>query len=497
MTTPQLKLFNALTREKEIFKPLDPSNVRMYVCGITPYDHAHIGNLRTILTFDILYRLLSHLYPKVTSVRNYTDIDDKIVERAQETGKQPFDLAAEFIEIFERDTARMNILDLPRAQKPRVSDYMREIATMVDNLIEKGFAYVTASGDVMYSVPAFEALPNPPHQKFGYLARRTFDKLQARVEEDAEKHDPRDFPIWKANAKSATKLEQAFNPQDLGAKLFSAPGRPGWHIECSVMSEALLGKNYKPGDTALFDIHGGGEDLPFPHHSCEIAQTEALHPTCTMSSVWMHAAFLTVDGAKMSKSLGNFLTIEDALAKYSPQAIRLWLLQTHYRKPVDYSDEALQAADNAVRRIRNAFEKFSQFQLPDIKEYRMGTDKEVVEKIVNDLSNDLSTAEALSHIFVTLDAFEISLNMAAKGDLELLESSVEAQRILKLNLQLIGLESLSVVEGLDKASESLLQKRATARAAKNFAESDRLREELKSMGILVEDGPTGQTWRRL
>ncbi|RYG60074.1 MAG: cysteine--tRNA ligase [Alphaproteobacteria bacterium] len=370
MTTPQLKLFNALTREKKAFIPLDPSHIGLYVCGITPYDYAHIGNLRTMVVFDVLYRLLSHLYPKVTYVRNYTDIDDKIVERAQERGMEPFALAAEFIEIFERDMASMNLLE--PSEKPRVSQYLKQIVTMVNGLLEKGFAYVTASGDVMFDVPAFEKI-GTPHDKFGHLARRTFDNLQARVEGDDEKRDPRDFPIWKANAKSATKLEQAFVPKELGATFegFIAPGRPGWHIECSVMSQQILNPNPQP-HTALFDIHGGGEDLAFPHHSCEIAQTEAFNTTCTMSSVWMHAAFLTVEGQKMSKSLNNFVLVSDAVKKYSPEAIRLWLLQTHYRKPVDFSDEALQAAQQRAMRWQRISEEImpddlSSIELPEIR----------------------------------------------------------------------------------------------------------------------------------
>lgn len=481
MTHPKLKLYNTLTRDKQEFKPLDidadgnAQSVRMYVCGITPYDYAHIGNLRTIVVFDVLYRLLRHLYPdKVDYVRNYTDIDDKIVQRAAEKGMDPFALSNEFIGIFERDMARMNVLDLPREQKPRVSDYMREIVSMVNGLLEKGFAYITASGDVMLSVPDFEKLGSP-HHAFGHIARRTFDNLQARVEEDAEKRDARDFPIWKANSKSATKMEQAFHPRDLGATFagFEAAGRPGWHIECSVMSEELLGKKYQQGHAALFDIHGGGEDLAFPHHSCEIAQTEAFHPECTMSSVWMHVAFLTVEGQKMSKSLNNFILVEDALKKYSPEAIRLWLLQTHYRKPVDYSDEALQAAENTVRKIKNTLSDKQTLPLSDIQD----------EGFWGSLKNDLNISEALSHAFQQMymgDVVTPSCFGAAKAMFEFL-----------------GISTARKIETASEGEQLLLQARTAARAAKNWAESDRLRDELKEKhGIIVEDGPKGQTWRR-
>lgn len=467
MTTPQphlqMKLYNSLTRTKQAFTPLDPEHVRMYVCGITPYDFAHIGNLRTMVTFDVMYRLLRQIYGenKVTYVRNYTDIDDKIVERAQETAKQPFDLAAEFIEIFENDMAAMKVLDLPRDQKPRVSDYLKEIATMVDALIAQGFAYVTESGDVMFDVPAFEKLPNPPHDSFGYIARRSFENVQARVEEDAEKRDPRDFPVWKANAKSATKLEQAFVPAELGAQHFTAPGRPGWHIECSVMSESILGQHYKPGDSALFDIHGGGEDLAFPHHSCEIAQTEALHPTCTMCSVWMHGAFITVDGQKMSKSLSNFKLISEVLKQYSAEAIRLWMLQTHYRKPLDFSDDALKAAEKRWQRYQSE---------------ALSIDEDVALPVafIEALGDDLNTPKAMAVI----------------------DESTPAER--RAMLKFFGLEAAAVINEVSPEQLELLTARESARLARNWAESDRLRDVLKNEhGILVEDTSTGQTWRRI
>ncbi len=477
MTHPKLKLYNTLTRDKQEFKPLDidaegnAQSVRMYVCGITPYDYAHIGNLRTIVVFDVLYRLLRHLYPnKVEYVRNYTDIDDKIVQRAAEKGIDPFELSNEFIGIFERDMARMNVLDLPREQKPRVSDYMREIVSMVNGLLKKGFAYVTNSGDVMLSVPDFEKLGSP-HNAFGHIARRTFDNLQARVEEDAEKRDTRDFPIWKANSKSATKMEQAFHPQELGATFegFTAAGRPGWHIECSVMSEELLGKKYQQGHAALFDIHGGGEDLAFPHHSCEIAQTEAFHPECTMSSVWMHVAFLTVEGQKMSKSLNNFILVEDALKKYSPEAIRLWLLQTHYRKPVDYSDEALQAAENRVSRWKNTTQQYLH-QLMD----KTIVEVDLPDAFIDALSDDLNTAAAL----------------------EIAECEKDIAKKVRM---LTWLEILprTYQKPLSESEGKIFDARIAARTAKNWAESDRLRDLLKNEhGIIVEDGPNGQTWRR-
>lgn len=467
MTKPQLKLFNSLTREKQNFTPIDPANVGMYVCGVTPYDHSHIGHARAYVVFDVLYRLLRHVYGEnhVTYVRNFTDIDDKIIERAQEVGQEPTALAQHFIADYHEDMDALNILR-PNFE-PRVSTSMSGIVEMVDVLLAKNKAYVTASGDVMFDVPGFERTGG--HQPFGTLARRTFDKLQARVEGDDEKRDPRDFPIWKANAKSATKLEQAFHPEQLGAKHFSAPGRPGWHIECSVMSKEHLGPT--------FDIHGGGEDLQFPHHSCEIAQSEALLPAGQpMANYWMHNNFITVNGTKMSKSLGNFLTIKDALRRSGPGGIRLWLLQTHYRKPVDYSDEALQASQNRL----SSYVQSSMGALLTAPDGMQIVDThKIPEEFFNALADDLNISMALS----VMDKEKDTLSKA------------QMLNFLGINGQKSG--AFETHKPLDAGEVELVKAREEARAAKNWKLSDELRDQLKAEGILVEDGPQGQTWRRL
>ena len=449
MTQPKLKLYNTLTREKQAFNPIDPDHVGMYVCGVTPYDDSHIGHARAYVVFDVLYRLLKHLYPQVTYVRNFTDIDDKIIERAQETGEEPTALSERFIQDFYQDMDALNI-ERP-THEPRVSTSMQGIVEMVDELLAKGKAYVTQSGDVMFDVPAFERTGG--HQPFGTLARRTFDKLQARVEGDDEKRDPRDFPIWKANAKSATKLEQAFHPKDLGAQHFDAPGRPGWHIECSVMSKQHLGPT--------FDIHGGGEDLQFPHHSCEIAQSEALLPAGQpMANYWLHNGFITVNGTKMSKSLGNFTTIKDTLQKYSPEAIRLWFLQTHYRKPVDFSDEALQAAQKRWERYLAEALRADEIQtLPD--------------NFIEALTDDLNTPKALAA----------------------LDESTPAER--RAALKFLGFNPTAIISELSPDVQKIFDERTEARKNKNWSASDILRDKMKEHGILVEDGPNGQTWRRI
>ncbi|MFZ2587357.1 MAG: cysteine--tRNA ligase [Alphaproteobacteria bacterium] len=367
-----LTLYNTLTKAKAPFTPIDARNVRLYACGITPYDYGHMGNAATAVAFDMLFRVLRHVYGEghVTYVRNVTDIDDKIITRAAETGQTPVELSAKFSAIYEDSLNQLGCL--PPTQLTLVSTHLPEIVAMVDALIDTGFAYATPSGDVMYRVSKFPA--------YGALVNRKLEDQQhgSRVAEDTEKESPDDFVLWKANAKSATKMEQAFNPAEYGAKHFAALGRPGWHIECSAMSKKHL------GDT--FDIHGGGEDLKFPHHSCEIAQSEALLPHGQpMANVWMHRAFITVEGRRMGKSMGNFVSMPDALAKHDPMAIRLWLLQTHYRKPVDYSEQALEACATRLTKLRRKAAEHGGTEAPP-------------EGFMNALLDDLNTSKALSFL---------------------------------------------------------------------------------------------------
>ncbi|MFO0500256.1 MAG: cysteine--tRNA ligase [Pseudomonadota bacterium] len=381
--TSMFRLTNTLSGQKEEFKPIDATNVRMYACGITPYDFAHLGNAATAVAFDMLFRVLREIYGEkhVTFVRNITDIDDKIINRAKETGEDPRALSAKYSAIYEDNLRQLGCL--PPTQLTLVSTHLPEIISMIDALIEKDFGYITASGDVMYRVSKFPS--------FGALVKRKLDEQQqgARVAIDDEKEAAEDFVLWKANAKSSTKMEQAFNPEDLGAKHFHALGRPGWHIECSAMCKAHL------GDT--FDIHAGGEDLKFPHHSCEIAQTEALLPAGQhMANYWLHRAFITVEGKKMSKSLGNFVTVPEVLAAHPPMAIRYWLLQTHYRKPVDYSDAALKAAAKPARRITDLLKRKNEGEIYAWLVAHPKPDEAFVANVMQSLCDDLNTSKALA-----------------------------------------------------------------------------------------------------
>lgn len=490
---PQLRLTNTLTRQKEVFKPLDPNNVGLYVCGITPYDDAHIGHARVYVVFDVLFRLLRHLYGEdhVKYVRNFTDIDDKIIARAAEKGEQPATLAQKYIDSFHADMDALNVLR-PTVE-PRVSDpeVLRGIAQMIDALIEKQYAYVAPSGDVIYRTQKFP--------RFGQLAHRKLDEQRhgSRVKVDSEKENPNDFILWKANAKSATKLEQAFTPADYGAKNFNAPGRPGWHIECSVMGKQNLGPT--------FDIHGGGEDLQFPHHCCEIAQSEALlPPQINMANYWVHNGFITVNGTKMSKSLGNFTTIKDALQKYSPEAIRLWLLQTHYRKPVDYSDQALQASENRIERMLKDHIKDGYWgDVIELTEEKRRIFEDSISSLKNEfieaLLDDLNTALALSVISKLIkigNDIPENIRGAIAEDFE--EAFIWMMDILGIPSNYTDYnQRMDRVVVANAYMEMLLAERTAARTAKNWPESDRLRDELKKQGIELEDHPDGTTtWRR-
>ena len=363
-----LKLHNTLTRTLEEFQPLDETNVRMYVCGITPYDHAHIGHARVYVVYDVLFRLLKNLYgdSAVTYARNFTDIDDKIIARANERGEDPVKLAQTFIESYHADMAALNIL--PPTHEPRVSDpkVMSGIVAFIEKLAAKNAAYKISDG-VYLDISRIDALREPAeHYHYGQLSGKKLDDLiaGARVDVNPEKRNAGDFALWKL-----AKPGEPSWPSPWGA------GRPGWHIECSVMSEQLLGDR--------FDLHGGGEDLQFPHHENELAQSVACHGHIH-ANTWLHNAFITVGGKKMSKSLGNFTTIKDALARYSPMAVRLWLLQTHYRKPVDFTGEALQAAENRWAKLA--------------RKAAAGGTAAAPQAFLDALLSDLNTSKALSHL---------------------------------------------------------------------------------------------------
>ena len=460
-----LKIHNTLSGEKEEFKPLRANEVRMYVCGMTNYDYIHVGHARMLVAFDLVQRYLRSLGYKVTYVRNVTDIDDKIIERAAANGENWADLARRFTVAMHEDCATLGLQD-PDLE-PRATEFIAPIIAMIQTLIDKGFAYAADNGDVMYSVRKFA--------NYGRLSRKKIDDLRAgsRVQVDEAKHDPLDFVLWK-HAKP-------------GEPSWASPwgaGRPGWHIECSAMSTSLLGD--------YFDLHGGGEDLKFPHHENEIAQSCA---ACDSPFVhmWMHNGFVRVNDEKMSKSLGNFFTVREVLKTLrDPEVLRFFLLSSHYRGPINYSAAQLAQADETLLGLYRALKDAAPQGAVDAGE---------VERFRAAMDDDFNTPEALA----VMQGVARTLNLAkAAGNLSTASNGAATLRALGAILGVLqqdpdnylkrsaGNKSLS-----DGEVEALLVSRREARAIKDFAESDRIREVLSAAGIVLEDKPGGRTeWRR-
>ncbi|PWB93775.1 cysteine--tRNA ligase [Methylosinus sporium] len=443
---PVLKLYNTLTRAKEEFRPLDPANVRMYVCGPTVYDYAHIGNARPIIVFDVLFRLLRHLYgaDHVTYVRNITDVDDKINARAAERGITIRELTEGTNKIFQEDVKALGCLE-PTVQ-PRATEHIAEMIALIEKMIAAGHAYA-ADGHVLFDVPSMA--------DYGRLSRRPLDEMiaGARVDVAPYKRGDMDFVLWKPSKESEPGWESPWGR-----------GRPGWHLECSAMSWKHLGE--------VFDIHGGGIDLVFPHHENEIAQTRCAFGHEAMANYWMHNGFLQVEGEKMSKSLGNFVTINELLhtenfggRKWPGEVLRLAMLRTHYRQPIDFTVKALEEAEASLR-------KWS----AQIGEVSAGP--AAAGEVLNALADDLNTPLALASLH-ELDA------AALDGALKLFGIDIRAYR------QWVEGETKQAVD-VDQVS-SLISSRLAARAAKNWAESDRIRDELAAMGVALKDNKDGTT----
>jgi len=465
----ELRLYDTLTREKRVFTPLDPTNVRMYVCGPTVYDFAHIGNARPVIVFDVLFRLLRHLYGEnhVTYVRNITDVDDKINDRAaRDFPGLPLNEAIRKVteqtaNQFHADVAGLG--SLPPTYEPRATDFVlpradskADMVTLIKQLIARGHAY-EAGGEVLFDV---QSMPD-----YGALSGRKLDEqlAGARVAVDAHKKNPADFVLWKLSSEHEPGWDSPWGR-----------GRPGWHIECSAMSAAYLGD--------VFDIHGGGLDLIFPHHENEIAQSRCAHGTATMANYWMHNGFLEVEGAKMSKSLGNFVTIRELLNDWPGEVLRLNMLKTHYRSPIDWT---LKGLEESKRVIDSWY---------DI----VGDDTQAPGKaddgVVSLLSDDLNTSGVITR-----------LHAIASGRTEASGSApIEIKRTLKASAMLLGLlgqtkreylESNPKAVTVNKAVvDALIADRTAARARKDFKESDRIRDELAAMGVVIKDSKEGTTW---
>jgi cysteinyl-tRNA synthetase len=458
-----LQIHNTLTRSKEPFTPIEPGKVRMYVCGMTVYDLCHLGHARVLVVFDIVYRYLKRAGFDVTYVRNITDIDDKILARAAERNEPFGDLTERYIQAMHEDAAALGIL--PPDLEPRATGHIPEIIAMIQRLIDNGHAYVADNGDVYYAVASFPG--------YGRLSGKDPQDLRAgaRVEVGEAKRDPLDFALWKAAKPGEPAWESPWGP-----------GRPGWHIECSAMSTGCLGNH--------FDIHGGGADLQFPHHENEIAQSEGATGEHFVN-VWMHNGFVRVNEEKMSKSLGNFFTVREILARYQPEEIRYFILTSHYRSPLNYDDEHLDNARAALTRLYTALRGLPDAPALGGKDYR--------ERFEAAMDDDFNTPEALAVLFdlareinrVRPDDPAAAASLGAElralgGALGLLDQDPDAY-----------LKAGAADDGLsDAAIDDLIARRTAARMSKDFAEADRIRDELQAAGIVLEDGPGGTSWRR-
>jgi cysteinyl-tRNA synthetase len=454
-----LKIYNTLAREKQEFVPITPGSVRMYVCGMTVYDYCHLGHARVMLVFDVVRRWLRASNFAVTYVRNITDIDDKIIKRAQEN-REPIEiLTARFIAAMNEDVAALGV-EKPEFE-PRATAHVAGMIAMIQALVRRGLAYRAPNGDVNYSVRKFSG--------YGKLSGKSLDELHAgeRVEVDVTKQDPFDFVLWKS-AKD-------------GEPYWDSPwgrGRPGWHIECSVMSSTLLGKH--------FDIHGGGQDLQFPHHENEIAQSEGANQS-RFVNYWMHNGFVRVDNEKMSKSLGNFFTVREVLARYDAEVIRFFIVRAHYRSPINYADQHLADAKHALTRLYTAL------RAHPVTAGAVDWSDPRAQRFREAMDDDFNTPEAIAVLFDL--ANEINTG-GSERDARLLKSLAATLGLLQRETQQF-LQALPVGEGLTlQRVEELIAARAAARKARNFAEADRLRKELLDAGIVLEDGPQGTTWRR-
>ncbi|MEG6510001.1 cysteine--tRNA ligase [Methyloligella sp. 2.7D] len=446
-----LKLTNTLTRKKETFTPLDPSNVRMYVCGPTVYDYAHIGNARPVVVFDVLFRLLRHTYGEtcVTYVRNITDVDDKIMARAAAEGIAIDDLTKKTADQYHADMAALGAL--PPSIEPRATEHIPQMIAMIARLIERGFAY-EAEGHVLFNVPK--------DKTYGVLSGRSTDEMLAgaRVEVAPYKQDPMDFVLWKPSADDEPGWMSPWGR-----------GRPGWHIECSAMAEAHL------GDT--FDIHGGGIDLCFPHHENEIAQSTCAHGNDTMARYWVHNGFLQVEGEKMSKSLGNFITVHDLLEGWKGyawpgEALRFNMLRTHYRQPLDWTYKGLDESHKVLWDWYGAVEGVTPAS-------------EVPAPVLEALADDLNTPKAIAEMHKLANSGDMAGLLAALNFLGFSGDRAALQRQAS--------EAAAAAVDEDEIAVQI-DARNAARKAKDFAEADRIRDELAAMGVVLKDGPEGTTW---
>jgi len=450
-----IRIFNTFTSKKENFKPITENHVKMYVCGMTVYDDCHVGHARVLIVFDLIYRWFLNSGYDVQYVRNITDIDDKIINKSNEEGCNFKELTDRYIESMHEDSKALNII--PPTFQPKATDAISTMIKMISILVDKDFAYVGKNGDVFFEIAKFK--------DYGKLSKKNVDDLDAgsRVKIDGNKKSFGDFVLWKLSKENEPSWESPWGK-----------GRPGWHIECSAMSGDILGNS--------FDIHGGGQDLIFPHHENEIAQSESCHGD-KMANYWIHNGFVNVDDEKMSKSLGNFFTLKNVLKKYSGEVIRFFVYKSHYRSPLNYSDQNLNDAKAAVEKIYIALRKYKCIQVD------LDWSKVSLSKIKDALDDDFNSPKAISIIFELIN----QLNKGTNNDL-----ANEIYSVLKS----IGLMAIPQEEFFTKSSkidhdhiEKLIQQRVQAKLQKDYQKADELRNEIDSLGVVLEDTANGTVWR--
>ncbi len=460
-----LKVYNTLTKRLEPFQPMDPPWVKMYVCGPTVYDKAHIGHAMSAVVFDVIRRYLEYRGYRVVHVMNFTDVDDKIINRARELGMEPLALAQKYIQEWFEHVHALNLL--PAHYYPRVTLVIPQIIQMVQGLIDKGYGYVV-DGDVYYRVRKFKG--------YGKLSGRNPDEMRAgaRIEVDERKEDPLDFALWKAAKPGEPSWDSPWGP-----------GRPGWHIECSAMNYYFLGEQ--------IDIHGGGTDLIFPHHENEIAQSEAFTGKEPFARYWLHNGMLQLRGEKMSKSLGNLVTIDEFLDEHEADVFRLIVLSSHYRKPLGYDDEVVADATKALQRLRGALRPpVGQREDGEAASRLQVRTQEAREQFLAAMDDDFNTAGALGHIFTLVRAINAARDAGVGG-----RPFAQAQATLLELTHTLGLELKEEVSAADVTPfiEQLIQVRSELRKQRQWALADRIRDRLSELGVVLEDTPQGTLWR--
>ncbi len=459
-----IKLYNSKTNKKEEFKPVEEGKVRMYSCGPTVYNYFHIGNARPFIIFDTLRRFMEYVGYEVTFVQNFTDIDDKMIKRANEEGITVKELAEKFIEEYFKDAGALGIK--PATVHPRATDHINEIIELVKTLEEKGYAY-NVDGDVYFRVKKFAA--------YGKLSHQPLENLEAgaRIDVGEQKEDPMDFALWKAQKEGEPAWESPWGM-----------GRPGWHIECSAMANKYLGKT--------IDIHSGGKDLIFPHHENEVAQSEAAHG-CEFANYWLHNGYINVDNRKMSKSLGNFFTVRDVVKEFEPEVVRFFMLSAHYRNPINFSHELLIQAKSGLERIYTCM---SNLEFMAKNSNAEGTDisdklEQFKNKFIEAMEDDINTADAIAAIFDIVYFANTEINAESSK-----KACEDTLALIKELGGVLGVLNNKKDDNLDSEIEDMIEQRNQARKAKDFKTADEIRDKLKARGIILEDTSQGVKWHR-